>query len=168
MSINFLPYVRDDARDLWVIPVLAHADVDEFQVSASNGDAVGLSLALGLAPELYGILTVDALSSLVTALRFGQRSPEMAPAEHAEPGKMTMSHLGRGEGYIERRVGDLVGLVQPSRLCPRRRRASPRRRTADPAILAEAVVRPRPRGRRRQAGRSPMPPTCASRCPRAG
>ena len=41
MSISFLPYVRDDARDLWVIPALARDDGDAFEVSVSNGNAVG-------------------------------------------------------------------------------------------------------------------------------
>jgi hypothetical protein len=118
-SISFLPYVRDDARDLWVIPAFARADGDAFEMSVSNGNAVGLLLALGLSPEPDGIFTLDAFSGLVTAAlrrHLGQRSPEIAPAEHAEPGKMTMIHLGRSEGYIERRLGDLAGLLQRSRL----------------------------------------------------
>jgi len=55
---------------------------------------------------------------VTAALRrhLGQRSPEVAPAGHAEPGKMKMIHLGCGEGYIGRRLGDLTGLVQRSRL----------------------------------------------------
>jgi hypothetical protein len=119
MSISFLPYVRDDARDLWVMPALARADADAFEVSVSNGNAVGLLLALGLSPEHDGIFAIDAFSGLVTAAlrrHLGQRSPKLAPVEHAEPGKMTMIHLGRSEGYIERRLGDLAGLVQCSRL----------------------------------------------------
>ena len=119
MSVSFLPYVRDDVRDLWVIPSLARDDGDGFEVSVSNRNAVELLLALGLSPEPDGIFTLDAFSGLVTAAlrrHLGQRSPEVPPAEHAEPGKMTMIHLGRSEGYIERRLGDLAGLVQRSRL----------------------------------------------------
>ena len=111
--------MRDDIRDLWVIPSLARDDGDGFEVSVSNGNAVELLLALGLSPEPDGIFTLDALSGLVTAAlrrHLGQRSPEIAPAEYAELGKMTMIHLGRSEGYIERRLGDLAGLVQRSRL----------------------------------------------------
>ncbi len=119
MSVSFLPYVCDDVRDLWVIPSLARDDGDGFEVSVSNGNAVELLLALGLSPEPDGIFTLDAFSGLVTAAlrrHIGQRSPEIAPAECAELGKMTMIHLGRSEGYIERRLGDLAGLVQRSRL----------------------------------------------------
>jgi hypothetical protein len=119
MSVSFLPYVRDDVRDLWVIQSLARDDGDGFEVSVSNRNAVELLLALGLSPEPDGIFTLDAFSGLVTAAlrrHLGQRSPEVAPAEHAEPGKMTMIHLGRSEGYIERRLGDLACLVQRSRL----------------------------------------------------
>ena len=119
MSVSFLPYVRDDVRDLWVIASLAHDDGDGFEVSVSNGNAVELLLALGLSPEPDGIFTLDAFSGLVTAAlrrHLGQRSPEIAPAEYAELGRMTMIHLGRSEGYIERRLGDLAGLVQRSRL----------------------------------------------------
>ncbi len=119
MSVSFLPYVRDDVRDLWVIPSLACDDGDGFEVSVSNGNAVELLLALGLSPEPDGVFTLDAFSGLVTAAlrrHLGQRSPEVPPAEHAEPGKMTMIHCGRSEGYIERRLGDLAGLVQCSRL----------------------------------------------------
>ena len=121
MSVSFLPYVRDDVRDLWVIPSLARddGDGDGFEVSVSNGNAVELLLALGLSPEPDGIFTLDAFSGLVTAAlrrHLGQRSPEIAPAEYAELGKMTMIHLGSSEGYVERRLGDLAGLVQRSRL----------------------------------------------------
>jgi hypothetical protein len=119
MSVSFLAYVRDDARDLWVMPALARDNADTFEVSVSNGNAVELLLALGLSPEPDGIFTLDAFSGLVTAAlrrHLGQRSPEIAPAEYAEPGKMTMIHLGRSEGYIERRLGDLACLVQRSRL----------------------------------------------------
>jgi hypothetical protein len=119
MSVSFLAYVRDDARDLWVMPALARDNADTFEVSVSNGNAVELLLALGLSPEPDGIFTLDAFSGLVTAAlrrHLGQRSPEIAPAEYAELGKMTMIHLGRSEGYIERRLGDLAGLVQRSRL----------------------------------------------------
>jgi hypothetical protein len=119
MSISFLPYVRDDARDRWVMPALARAEGDAFEMSVSNGNAVELLLALGLSPEPDGIFTLDAFSGLVTAAlrrHLGQRSPEIAPAEHAGPGKMMMIHLGRSEGYIERRLGDLAALVQRSRL----------------------------------------------------
>ncbi len=62
MSISFLPYVHDDVRDLWVIPALARDDGDAFEMSVSNGNAVGLLLALGLSPEPDGI-TVIAQSS---------------------------------------------------------------------------------------------------------
>ena len=119
MSVSFLAYVRDDARDLWVMPALARDNADTFEVSVSNGNAVELLLALGLSPEPDGIFTLDAFSGLVTAAlrrHLGQRSPEIAPAEYAELGKMMMIHLGRSEGYIERRLGDLAGLVQRSRL----------------------------------------------------
>jgi len=119
MSVSFLAYVRDDARDLWVMPALARDNADTFEVSVSNGNAVELLLALGLSPEPDGIFTLDAFSGLVTAAlrrHLGQRSPEIAPAEYAELGKMTIIHLGRSEGYIERRLGDLAGLVQCSRL----------------------------------------------------
>ena len=119
MSVSFLAYVRDDARDLWVMPALARDNADTFEVSVSNGNAVELLLALGLSPEPDGIFTLDAFSGLVTAAlrrHLGQRSPEIAPAEYAELGKMTMIHLGRSEGYVERRLGDLAGLVQRSRL----------------------------------------------------
>jgi hypothetical protein len=119
MSVSFLAYVRDDARDLWVMPALSRDNADTFEVSVSNGNAVELLLALGLSPEPDGIFTLDAFSGLVTAAlrrHLGQRSPEIAPAEYAEPGKMTMIHLGRSEGYIERRLGDLACLVQRSRL----------------------------------------------------
>ena len=80
MSVSFLPYVRDDVRDLWVIPSLARDHGDGFEVSVSNGNAVELLLALGLSPEPDGIFTLDAFSGLVTAAlrrHLGQRSPEM-------------------------------------------------------------------------------------------
>lgn len=51
MSISFLPYVRDDARDLWAIPAMARDDGDAFEVSVSNGNAVGVLLALGVSPS---------------------------------------------------------------------------------------------------------------------
>jgi hypothetical protein len=46
MSVSFLPYVRGDERDLWMIPMLARDDGDAFEVSVSNCNAVGLLLEL--------------------------------------------------------------------------------------------------------------------------
>jgi hypothetical protein len=51
MSICFLPYVRDDARDR-VIPALARADVDAFRVSVSTATPLICCWRSGLLPSL--------------------------------------------------------------------------------------------------------------------
>jgi len=64
-------------------------------------------------------MPINAFSALVTAAlrrHLGQRSPAIPPVEDTEPGRMTINHLGRAEGYLERRLGNLASLIQRSRL----------------------------------------------------
>ena len=106
MTINFMPYLRDAAHDVWTIPPTAR-------------DGADLLLALGITPEPNGgVLPIEAFAGLVTAAlrrHLGRRSPERASFIDAEPGKMPLIYLGRREGYIEERLGDLARLVQHAR-----------------------------------------------------
>jgi hypothetical protein len=76
-------------------------------------------LALGLEPTSYGdVIAIDVFSNLVTAAmrrQLGKRSPELPTIEDSEPGRMAIVHVGRVEGYIERRLGDLARAIQRSR-----------------------------------------------------
>jgi len=118
MSITFMPMIHDRATDEWHMLDAAGADPDRFEVNVGNANGYDLLLALGLAPEPGGELALDAFAGLVTAgLRrhLGRRSPELAEATNAGPGRMTMIFCGRREGYIEERLGDLAGVVQRGR-----------------------------------------------------
>ena len=84
-----------------------------------NANATDLLLTLSLEPASYGdVIAIDVFSNLVTAAmcrHLGKRSPELPRVEDSEPGRMTIVHSGRAEGYIERRLGDLARAIQRSR-----------------------------------------------------
>jgi hypothetical protein len=118
MSICFMPYVHDSVRNLWTLPPAAHADPDAFQLSVSNANGADLLLAMGLAPEPDGLTPIDTFGGLVSATlrrHLNHRSAELPVWEDDEPGKMTLIYLGRPEGYIEQRLGELMRLVQSGR-----------------------------------------------------
>ena len=54
---------------------------------------------------------------MTAALRrhLGKRSPEPPTVEDAQPGRMTIIHIGRNEGYIERKLGALITAIQRGR-----------------------------------------------------
>ena len=119
MSICFTPLVRDAATDAWLLPPAVHDDPDSYELSLSNANGAEVLPALGIAPDTVGDpYPIGAFAALVTAAlrrHLGRRSPELAPTEDAEPGRATFVFLGRREGYIEERLGDLARFVQRSR-----------------------------------------------------
>lgn len=119
MTVCFTPYVRDPKRDAWVHPQSDEEDYGEFELDVCNANALDLLLALGLEPASYGdVIAIDVFSNLVTAAlrrHLGKRSPELLTVEDAQPGRMTMIHIGRNEGYIERKLGELAKVIQRSR-----------------------------------------------------
>ena len=119
MTVCFTPYVRDEKREAWVLPHIGRSDQDEFEVDMCNANAIDLLLTLGLEPTSSGdVIAIDVLSNLVTAAirrHLGKRSPELPRVEDKAPGRMTIVHIGRAEGYIERRLGDLARAIQRSR-----------------------------------------------------
>jgi hypothetical protein len=119
MTVCFAPYVRGASSDAWVLPHFGRPDQEEFEVDVCNANAVDLLLALGLEPASYGhVIAIDVLSNLVTAAmrrHLGKRSPELPTIEDSEPGQLAIVHIGRVEGYIERRLGDLARAIQRSR-----------------------------------------------------
>ena len=119
MTVCFTPYVRNKERQTWELPHIGRPDQEEFEVDVSNANAIDLLLALGLEPASYGdVIAIDVFSNLVTAAmrrHLGKRSPERATVEDNEPGRMTIVHVGRAEGYVERRLGDLARAIQRSR-----------------------------------------------------
>ena len=42
----------------------------------------------------------------------GRRSPELVTVEDINEGQVTLVRVGRSEGYMERRLGDLMILIQ--------------------------------------------------------
>jgi hypothetical protein len=119
VSICFLPYVHDQVRDIWMVPRGARDDLDSFELSVSNANGADLLRALGLAPEPGGgPVPIDAFAGLVTAAarrHLDHRSPALATVEDVQKGRLTVVHFGRSDGYIERRLGDLMTLIQRSR-----------------------------------------------------
>jgi hypothetical protein len=119
MSISFHPYVYDAARSFWQFPPAARQDPAAFEFNVSNANGADLLLALGIDPDVeHPPMTIDSFSTLVTAAlrrHLGHRSPELEAVPDREPGKMTVIHCGRREGYIEERLGELATLIQLSR-----------------------------------------------------
>ena len=95
------------------------ANPDAFEICLANSNAVDLLLALGLPPAPGGGPTpLEQFANLVTAAlrrHVGRRSPEIPPFCDQQKGQMTVIALGRREGYIEERLGDLAAVVQCSR-----------------------------------------------------
>ena len=118
MTICFQPLAWDAERQVYTsLPAGAPPDDDAVDVNNANG--AELLRTLGLAPEPDGILAIDAFARLVTAAlrrHLGRRSPEIAPAIDASPGRITTITGGRREGYLEERLGDLARLVQRGRV----------------------------------------------------
>ncbi|MEA2733362.1 MAG: hypothetical protein QOD93_2793 [Acetobacteraceae bacterium] len=118
MTICFMPYVHDANLDIWTFPPAARADPDAFELSVSSANGADLLLAMGLAPEPDGLMPIDAFGGLLSAAlrrHLDQRSPELPVCEDAQPGKITLIYLGRPEGYIEQRLGELMRMVQTCR-----------------------------------------------------
>jgi hypothetical protein len=119
MTVCFAPYIHDPTGDAFELPHLGREDQEDFELGVCNANAVDLLLALGLDPSANGgVMAIGAFSSLVTAAlrrHLGCRSPELPTVEDAQPGQITMIHVGRREGYIERKLGALMLAIQRSR-----------------------------------------------------
>ena len=120
MTVCFAPYVRDVDRDVWALPHIGRPDQEDFEVDVCNANAVDLLLTLGLEPASFGVVdgAFAVFSNLVTAAlrrHLGKRSPELPTVEDSEPGRMTIIHIGRNEGYIEDQLGALMKAIQRGR-----------------------------------------------------
>lgn len=119
MTVCFTPYVLNASRDAFTLPHTGREDQEEFELDVCNANAVDLLLALGIVPSPNGnVMPIDAFSNLVTAAlrrHLGTRSPELPSVEDTRPGQMTVIHVGRSEGYIERKLGALARAIQLSR-----------------------------------------------------
>lgn len=119
MSISFTPCIRDAMCNVGITPAVARHNPDAFELSLSNANGCDILLALWLSPDSHGgPCPLDTFAGLVTAAlrrHLGHRSPELAPNEQAGEGRATVVFLGRREGYIEERLGDLARLIQRSR-----------------------------------------------------
>ena len=118
MSIDFQLYIRGANTAHWIVPPKARQDQDAFSLSLSSSNGMDLLDALGLTSS-YSTepWPLAAFANLVTdALRrhLCRRSPELPTMVEQEPGMMTITHLGRPEGYIERRLHDLSSLLHRS------------------------------------------------------
>ena len=119
VNICFLPYVHDQVRDIWMVLRAARDDPDSFELSVSNANGADLVCTLGLAPEPGGgPVPIEHFAGLVTAAarrHLDHRSPALATVEDVQKGRLTVVLVGRSEGYVERRLGDLMTLIQRSR-----------------------------------------------------
>jgi hypothetical protein len=119
VSICFLPYVHDQVRDIWMVLGAARDDSGNFELSVSNANGADLLCTLGLAPEPGGgPVPIEHFAGLVTEAarrHLDHRSPALATVEDVQKGRLTVVLVGRPEGYIEGRLGDLMSLIQRSR-----------------------------------------------------
>jgi hypothetical protein len=118
MSISFMPYVEDPARNIWR-SLAGRTDPGEFELNVSDANGADLLLVLGLPPEpVGGPWPIDAFAGMVTAAlrrHLDRRSPKREPVTETGGGRATFIFCGRREGYIEDRLGDLARLIQRSR-----------------------------------------------------
>jgi hypothetical protein len=102
-----------------MVPESTRDDPDSFELSVSNANGADLLRALGLAPEPGGEpVPIEHFAGLVTEAarrHLDHRSPALATVEDVQKGRLTVVLVGRAEGYIERRLGDLMTLIQRSR-----------------------------------------------------
>jgi hypothetical protein len=119
VSICFRPYVHYQIHDIWMVPGAVRDDPDRFELSVSNANGADLLCTLGLAPEAAGgPVLIEHFAGLVTEAarrHLDHRSPALAIVEDAQNGRLTAVLVGRPEGYIERRLSDLITLIQRSR-----------------------------------------------------
>lgn len=119
MSICFRPYIYDQIHDIWMVPGAVHDDPDRFELSVSNANGADLLCTLGLAPEPSGgPVPIEHFAGLVTEAarrHLDHRSPALATVEDVQKGRLTVVLVGRPEGYIERRLGDLMSLMTKPR-----------------------------------------------------
>jgi hypothetical protein len=119
VSICFLPYIHDQVRDIWMVPRGVRDDPDSFELSVSNANGADLLCALGPASEPGGgPVPIDQFAGLVTAAarrNLDHRSPALATVDDVQKGRLTVVLVGRPEEYIERRLSDLMTLIQRSR-----------------------------------------------------
>ncbi|MBN8905251.1 MAG: hypothetical protein J0H99_01205 [Rhodospirillales bacterium] len=119
VSICFGPHFQDAGSDRCVLQPAARDSLDDYELSLANGNGVAILLALGLPPEpMGGPIAIDAFAGRVTAAlrrHLGHRSPEIPAHADMGAGRATIVHLGRREGYVEERLGDLARLVQRCR-----------------------------------------------------
>ena len=119
MGICFRPYVHDQIHDIWMVPGAVRDDSDRSELSVSNANGADLLCTLGLPPEPGGgPVPIEHFAGLVTAAarrHLDHRSPALATVEDVQKGRLTVVFVGRSDGYIERRLGDLMTLIQRSR-----------------------------------------------------
>jgi hypothetical protein len=114
-----LPHVHDQVRDIWMVPGAVRDGPDRLELSVSNANGADLLCTPGLAPEPGGGPDpIEHFAGLVTAAARrhpDHGSPALATVEDFQKGRLTVVLVGRPEGYIERRLGDLMTLIQRSR-----------------------------------------------------
>ena len=119
MSISFLARALQPGGTTWDVPGCALADPEALEVNVCNGNGYELLTALGLAPGPEGgPIPIDQFRGLITnALRrrLGKRSPALPVTEERSAGGATIAFLGRSEGYVERRLGDLAQMAARGR-----------------------------------------------------
>jgi len=102
-----------------MVPRGARDDPDSFELSVSNANGADLLCALGLASEPGGgPVPIDQFrwpGDGGGASPSRHRSTALATVEDVQKGRLTVVLVGRPEGYIERRLSDLMTLIQRSR-----------------------------------------------------
>jgi hypothetical protein len=102
-----------------MVPGVARDDPDSFELSVSNANGVDLLCTLGLTPEPGGgPVPIEHFAGLVTEAarrHLDHRSPALATVEDAQKRAVDSRPRRPPRRLIERRLGDLMSLIQRSR-----------------------------------------------------
>jgi hypothetical protein len=102
-----------------MVPGAVRDDPDRFELSASNANGADLLCTQGLAPEPGGgPVPIEHFADLVTEAarrHLDHHSPVRATVEDVQKGRVKVVFVGQSDGYLERRPGDLMTLIQRSR-----------------------------------------------------
>jgi hypothetical protein len=113
MSISFYPYIYNNTLNYFDFPEACEDTIDLFVINVCEANARDILNTLGFAVEGKPV-AIGVFAQLISnTLRkhLNHKSPLCEQVELIEPGKMTIIHMGRREGYIEEKIFELAKLA---------------------------------------------------------